>query len=79
MACLCLRELLKLYVHSRIHLIQYDEVSMQETGDNAINLTLLSQNIRLHKRQVHANLFVRPDASNFVVKFKVRCAKVNVA
>ena len=52
---------------------------MQETGDNAINLTLLSQNIRLHKRQVHANLFARPDASNFVVNFKVRCAKVNVA
>ena len=78
MACLCLRELLKLYVRSRIHLIQYDEVSMQETGDNAINLTLLSQNIRLHKRQVHANLFVRPGASNFVVNFKVRCAKVNV-
>ena len=51
---------------------------MQETGDNAINLTLLSQNIRLHKRQVHANLFVRPDASNFVVKFKVRSAKANV-
>ena len=79
MACLCLRELLKLYVRSRIHLIQYDEVSMQETGDNAINLTLLSQNIRLHKRQVHANLFVRPDAPTFVVKFKVRCTKVNVA
>ena len=52
---------------------------MQETGDNAINLTLLSQNIRLRKRQVHANLFVRPGASNFVVNFKVRCAKVNVA
>ena len=78
MACLCLRELLKLYVRSRIHLIQYDEVSMQETGDNAINLTLLSQTIRLHKRQVHANLFVRPDASTFFVKSKVRCAKVNV-